>query len=271
MKKILPILLVLCWALPAHAFMKEGCGAGKCIDCHTLNVPEATKLLHKGVDQVLAVRLSEVPGFWLVEAEKDSHKFPLYIDFSKKYVFAGNIYRLQDQSNITSERQSEFNRVDVSKIPVDDALLLGSADAKFKIIVFTDPECPFCKKMHAQMQEVVKQDPNVAFLLKMFPLKIHPGAYEAAKSIVCNKSLEMLQDSYDGKQIPPPLCETKVVDQNIALAHQLGIHSTPTMVLPDGRVFPGYKKAADILRLLASPAAPPEVPAAAPPASAAGK
>lgn len=257
MKKLLPILLVLCWVLPAQAFMKGGCGSGKCTDCHSLNVPEATQLLHGGVDRVIAVQLSEVPGFWLVEAEKGNRKFPLYIDFSKKYVFAGNIFRLQDQANITTERQSEFNRVDVSKIPLDDALLLGSASAKIKVIVFTDPECPFCKEMHEQMKEVVKEDPNVAFLLKMFPLKIHPGAYEAAKSIVCNKSLDMLQQSYDGKQLPPPLCETKVIDQNVALAHSLGIHSTPTMVFPDGRVFPGFKKAADILRLLNSPVAPP--------------
>ncbi|HKK01321.1 MAG TPA: DsbC family protein [Desulfuromonadales bacterium] len=255
MKKLLPLLLVLCWAIPAHAFMKSGCGAGKCIDCHKLDVPEATKLLHKGVDKVLRVELSEVPGFWLVEAEKGNHKFPLYIDFSKKYVFAGNIYRLQDRSNVTSERQSEFNKVDVSKIPVDDALLLGSATAKIKVIVFTDPECPYCKRMHAEMKKVVKEDPNVAFLLKMFPLKIHPGSRAAAESIVCSKSLKLLQASYDGKQIPPPLCETKVVDQNVALAHSLGIHSTPTMVLPDGRVFSGYKPAAEILRLLGQSAA----------------
>ena len=269
MKKLLPILLILCWALPAHAFMKEGCGAGKCTDCHSLSAPEATKLLRGGVDKVLAVRLSEVPGFWLVEAEKNNRKFPLYVDFSKHYVLAGNIYRLHDQANITSERQSEFNRVDVSKIPLDDALLLGSATAKVKAIVFTDPECPFCKRMHAELQEVVRRDPNIAFLLKMFPLKIHPGSYAAAKSIVCNKSLPMLEDSYDGKQVPPPLCETKAVDQNIALAHDLGIHSTPTLVLPDGRVFPGFKRADDILRLLNSPAAPSLVTPAPVPAPAA--
>ena len=62
------ICLLLCLALhgTAVAFTADGCGSGKCSDCHSLDVPEATKLLGKGVDRVLRVEFAEVPGFWLV-------------------------------------------------------------------------------------------------------------------------------------------------------------------------------------------------------------
>lgn len=251
-KAVLPLLLLLLFfaALPVQAFMQEGCGAGKCTDCHSLSMQEASTLFKGNVDKVLKVELAEVPGLWRVEVEKGQQRFPLYIDFSKAYVVAGNIIRLSDGENITGGRAPENKRVDLAQIPLTDALLLGMPTAKTKVIVFTDPECPYCKKLHTELQEVVRRDPQIAFLIKLFPLKMHPNAYTIAKSIVCNHSLPMLEESFAGKPVPPPLCETKAVDETLALVEKLGINSTPTLVLPDGRVMPGYKKADDLLKLL---------------------
>jgi thiol:disulfide interchange protein DsbC len=242
--------------------MEEGCGAGNCTDCHSLSVQEAATLFKGNVDKVLKVELSEMPGLWLVEVEKDSKQFPLYIDFSKAYVVAGNIIRLSDGENITASRSTEDKRIDPAQIPLADALLLGKATAKTKVIVFTDPECPYCKKLHAELQEVVRRDPEIAFLIKMFPLKMHPNAYSISKSIICNRSLAMLEDSFAGKPVPPPLCATKAVDETLALVAKLGINSTPTLVLPDGRIMPGYKKAEDLLKLLGARTAQAPAPAA---------
>jgi thiol:disulfide interchange protein DsbC len=230
----------------------EGCGAGSCNDCHSLSVDEAAVLLKQGgIDKVLSVEFAEMPGVWAVEVEKEKKSFPLYIDFSKSYVVAGNIIRLKDGENVTRRRTAELNRVNVSGIPVEDALLLGRPDAKTRVIVFTDPQCPFCKKFHVELKEVVKRDPDIAFLIKLYPLKMHPQAYGISKSIVCSKSMELLELSFADKPVPPPICETDVVDHTLALAGELGIRSTPTLVLPDGLVVPGYKKADDLLKLLA--------------------
>jgi len=249
---VLPLLLLLLAAVPAAAFMQEGCGAGSCTDCHSLSAEEAKALFKDNVDRVIKVELAEMPGLWVVDVEKDRKRFPLYVDFSKSYLVAGNIIRLKDGENVSSRRAAELNRVDTSRIPLEDALLVGKPSAKTMVIVFTDPECPYCKKMHHEIKEVVRRDPQIAFLVKLFPLKMHPNAYTVAKSIVCNRSLAMLEESYAGRSVPPPLCETKVVDDTLALVQQLGITSTPTLVLPDGLVVPGYKKADDLLRLLGS-------------------
>jgi thiol:disulfide interchange protein DsbC len=241
------LLVFLLFPLGVQAFAPTGENK-KCTDCHKLTVAEAGNLLLGGVDRVIKVERSEVPGFWAVEVQKGDQKFPLYIDFTKQYVFTGNIVRLADKQNITSQRLANLNRIDTAKIPLGDALLLGDAKAKTKVIVFTDPECPYCKKLHEELKEVVRRDPSIAFLIKLFPLQMHPNAYTISKSIVCNKSMAMLEDSFAGKTVPPPLCETKVIDQNIVLAQELGIRSTPTLVLPDGMLLPGYKKADDLLK-----------------------
>jgi thiol:disulfide interchange protein DsbC len=207
------------------------------------------------VDKVNSVDFAEVPGLWVAEVEKGEKRLPVYIDFSKKYLFSGNVIRLDDRENLTRQRTAKMNRVDVSTIPVADALLLGKPSANNKVIVFTDPECPFCKKLHEELKEVVRRDPNIAFLIKLFPLKMHPKAYDISMSIVCNNSMEYLELSFAGKPVPAPDCDIPVIDQNLELGKQLGVRSTPTLVLPDGLIVPGYKKADALLTLIRKSAA----------------
>jgi thiol:disulfide interchange protein DsbC len=243
-------VVLLAGAVPALAFTADGCGTGTCASCHSLDQKEAGKILGGLVDRVNKVEFAEVPGMWLVEVEKGPNKLPVYIDFSKKYVLSGSVIRLADRGDVTQERFAKMNRVDTSRIPLDDALLLGRASAKIKVVVFTDPECPFCKKLHAELKEVVRRDPDIAFLIKLYPLKMHPNAYGIAKSIVCARSLEFLELSFAGKPVPPATCNSRVVDQTLAMAPDLGIQSTPTLVLPDGLIVPGYKTADDLLGLI---------------------
>lgn len=255
MKIVLTLIMTLLLTLPAlstRAMNPDGCGAGSCNDCHTLTVKEAEKLLERGnFDRILSVEFSEMPGVWVVEVKKGDKTLPLYVDFSKSYIVAGNIIRLKDGRNITTSHiKTKPKVVDVAKIPVGDALLLGRADAPTKVIVFTDPQCPYCRKLHGELKKVVAADPDIAFLIKLFPLRIHPNAYSISKSILCEKSLPMLEASLDKEPVPSPTCETPVVDQTLALGRKLGINSTPTMILPDGRMLPGSRPAEEILQFL---------------------
>lgn len=256
---LLLIAALLHWQAAAWAFGEAGCGAGECRDCHSLTAEEARTLFDGKVDRVLNVEFAEMPGVWIVQVESKGQVFPLYLDFSKKYVVAGNIYRISDNQNIAVKSPAAPaapREVDVSRIPLDEALLLGDPMAATQVIVFTDPQCPYCKKLHVSMQEVVRRDPNIAFRIKLFPLKMHPQAYSISKSIVCNKSLELLEQSFADQPVPPPLCDAPEVDRTLELVKELGINSTPTLVLPDGRVVPGAKSADDLLRLLGSKAVP---------------
>ncbi len=250
MRSLLILIVVLLFTYNAFAMSTDGCGAGTCADCHSLTKKETIQLLGDMVDKVNRVEFAEIPGLWVAEVEKGQKKLPVYIDFSKQYLISGNVIRLNDKENLTRKRSARMNRVDVSTIPLQDALLLGKPSAKTKVIVFTDPECPYCKKLHKELKEVIRRDPEIAFLIKLFPLKMHPNAYEISRSIICNNSMELLEISFAGKPVPPATCDTKAVDQTLALVGELGIRSTPTLVMPDGLVVPGYKKAEALLALI---------------------
>ncbi len=250
MRSLFILVSLVLFASTAPAMTADGCGAGSCADCHSITKEETAQLLGSMVDKVNSVEFSEVPGMWVADVEKGEKKLPVYIDFSKKYLISGNVIRLDDKENLTRQRGARMNKVDVSKIPLADALLLGSPSASTRVIVFTDPECPYCKKLHGELKEVVRRDPNIAFLIKLFPLKMHPNAYEISKSIVCRNSMELLEASFAGKPVPPANCDIPVIDQTLAMVGELGISSTPTLVMPDGQVVPGYRKAEALLAII---------------------
>ena len=100
------------------------------------------------------------------------------------------------------------------------------------------------------MKKVIEKRKDIAFYIKMFPLQMHPGAYEKAKAIVCEKSLALLEDAFEKKEIPKPTCETQVIEENIKLAEKLGISGAPTLILPDGRVISGYREADALISLV---------------------
>jgi len=266
----------------AFAFGQGGCGAGECRDCHSLDLKEAKGLLKGSVEKVNRVEFAEMPGVWLVEVENKGKQFPLYIDFSKQYVVAGNIYRLPDQQSAKTE---PVTHVDVSKIPLEGALLLGNPMAEHRVIVLTDPLCPFCAKLHQELEKVIANDPNIAFLIKLNPLDMHGReAYDIARAVVCEKSLHILEEGFklvdthnrllqlqkqpgadpqmiaeqqsifDAKvhDLTANSCETPEVADTKALAKELGLNSTPTLVMPDGTVSPGARKAEDLLPLIRS-------------------
>ncbi len=100
------------------------------------------------------------------------------------------------------------------------------------------------------MKKIIEERKDIVFYLKVYPLKNQPETYEKSKTILCEKSLALLEDVFEKKPIPKPKCETSAVDENIKLAQKLGITSVPSLVLPDGRVFPGYKDARSLIQLI---------------------
>jgi thiol:disulfide interchange protein DsbC len=90
------------------------------------------------------------------------------------------------------------------------------------------------------MKKILEERKDIVFFIKLYPLKMHPAAYDKAKAIVCEKSLALLEDAFQNKSLPKPSCDTKVVDETIVLAEkQLGITGTPASIMPDGRIIPG--------------------------------
>jgi len=238
-----------------QALDKSGCEMD-CQKCHTITTQEAKEILQNmkipGAE-ILKVQLSPVKGLWEVSFLNKGKPTVVYVDFSKSFILPGPVVEIKGGKNKTQEHLTkiqEKRRVDFSKIPLNQGLVMGDVLAPHKVAVFTDPDCNFCEKLHKEMKQVLQERKDIAFYILLYPLGFHKDAYWKSKSILCNRSLKMLEEAYAHKDILRLECDSKELDANIKLAEDLGITGTPTLVLPDGRVHSGTLPAKQLINFI---------------------
>jgi thiol:disulfide interchange protein DsbC len=199
--------------------------------------------------------MAQVRGLFELTLEKDGRHATAYMDYGKKHIITGPIFDITSGrviSPLPVNAEKEPANVDITKVPLDNSLIMGNPKGTKKLFVFTDPECPFCVKLHAELKKLVAMEPGLTVYIKLFPLKMHPKAYDKARVILGANSLEFLERAFAGAPLPPPGTKdtAKSVDDSIRFAESVGINSTPTLILPDGRVMPGFQDAEAMRKLL---------------------
>lgn len=70
--------------------------------------------------------------------------------------------------------------------------VLGNRNAEIVFVEYSDPECPFCKRFHETMKQVMAEygkDGKTAWVYRHFPLSIHPKAPKEAEAMECAAEL----------------------------------------------------------------------------------
>jgi thiol:disulfide interchange protein DsbC len=217
-------------------------------------VAEANKIF-KDVGDVKAVKASPVKGLWELTIERDGRQAIIYTDFGKKLLIPGPIFDIATKRPITPppvEIPKKISRAELEKIPLANSIILGKPNGKKRMFVFTDPDCPYCSRLHGELKKLIAMEPELAIYIKMFPLKMHPNAYDKARVILESKSPEMLDKAFAGEKLPPPGDKDAkaAVDETITIGEKLGIEGTPAMIMPDGRLISGAMNAERIELLI---------------------
>ena len=253
----LVIFLLVFFMINGGYALDEYCGENfqNYLNLSTIEIQDILIKIKRPDAKILSIRMSPVYGLYETVIDNKGQYELFYLDLSKAYLIPGPIIELNTGINKSVEKLTELEkkrRIDLSRIPLEDALVLGDKGAPVKVIVFTDPDCQFCGKLHAEMKKVVAKRKDIAFYIKLLPLQIHPDAYWKSKSIRCNNSLQLLEDNFEKKPIPRPECEAKEIDENIKLAKDLGIIGTPTIIMPDGSIHIGFIEADQLIAMVDS-------------------
>jgi thiol:disulfide interchange protein DsbC len=256
-KKLLTYLVTfIIVAMPACALAKTSHG-GECASCHTLSEKEATELIKKTGLTVTSVKQSPAKGLFELLVEKNGQKGIVFMDYAQKHLVQGMVYDLEKLEPATAHKldllqPKQQTSLDVRSIPTSGAIIMGNPRGTQKLYVFTDPDCPYCRKGHEELKKLVRIAPDVAIYIILYPLPMHPGAYDKARTILETKSLEILDQAFEGKDIPKPSKEISktTIDENIKFANSNGISGTPTMVMPDGKIEIGMRDAETLKKML---------------------
>lgn len=184
------------------------------------------------------VNISKTPLPGIYEVVADGNQIA-YIDEKAEFLVMGEIVDLKNKRNLTREKIDELTRVPFDSLPLQNALKTVKGDGKRVMAVFSDVDCPFCRKLEP---ELTKLD-NVTIYTFLYPIaSLHPDAGNKSKQIWCSKDrLKTWEDvMLRGKQ-PGKVSDCKnPIDDNIALGQRLGVTGTPTLIFANGRRVPGY-------------------------------
>ena len=241
----------------ASPSMAKEVHSGDCATCHSLTEKEATALLKKTGGTVTSVKQSPAKGLYELLVEREGQKGIILMDYGKRHLIQGMVVDIEKLQPVSAHQQSlpeskQQTSLDVNTIPTAHAVIMGNPKGTKKLYVFTDPDCPYCRKGHTELKKLAKIAPDVAIHIMLFPLPMHPAAFDKSRTVLETKSLDLMDKAFEGKDVPQPTKESskKAIDEIIKFANANGISGTPTMVMPDGTIQVGMQDAEAIKKLL---------------------
>lgn len=162
--------------------------------------------------------------------------------YFRHWLFGGVFYDMESQTDLTAPMKKLAQMIDVQKLPIENAITREKGKASKTLYVFTDPRCPFCKKLETEIAQL----DNVRIHTFLTPLTtLHPDAKELSARIVCAQNKVqafedvMLRDKEPKNEVK---CQTTLTE-NEKLMTELGIKGTPTLFFENGERVTGFLSA----------------------------
>ena len=168
-----------------------------------------------------------------------------------RYLLNGSLMDLSNGRNLTEDKRAAGRLKLIKSVDESNTIVFSPAKVKHSVIVFTDIDCPYCRRLHQEMAELNNQGIEIRYIL--FPRAgAKSKSYDKAVAVWCSEDRQKaLTDAKAGKPVAEKTCDNPI-DENLALVDKLGISGTPTLVLENGQLIPGYVPAARLAALLDS-------------------
>lgn len=166
-----------------------------------------------------------------------------YVSADAKYVFSGDLYRVAangDFPNLSEGRRRELRLAKLGELPESQMLVFGPEKAKHTVTIFTDIDCPWCRRMHGQMADYNKLGIRVRYLF--FP-RTGPDTESWAKAdaVWCSADRKAaFTRAKSGEELAIKACPGSPIAREYQLGHDIGVDATPGVVLENGELLPGY-------------------------------
>ena len=191
---------------------------------------------------------SPIPGLYEVTAGLHIY----YVSADGHYLLQGDLRNLHTDEDITESKLNGARKAILDQYPESKMIIFAPEHPVHTITVFTDLDCGYCRMLHKNIADFMKEGIRVRYL--SFPRSgLNSPSYYKAVSVWCSQDRQQaLTDAKAGKSIPELTCDNPVADE-FHLGEQMGVTGTPTIVLDDGRILPGYVPAAHMTEILNNP------------------
>lgn len=202
--------------------------------------------------QVTEVRESEAEGLYEVLSNNGE---TIFTTADGQYLLTGDLLKITDDgiANV-SEQGRVLERAQAMEAFAGEGVISFKAkgEEKAEVAVFTDIDCPYCRKLHDEVPELNEMGVTVHYY--GFP-RSGPNTPSFTKyvSVWCSDNQQQAMNAAkQGRAVEQQNCENPV-EKQFRLGNRIGVTGTPAIVLEDGNVVRGYvpaEKLAEGLGLL---------------------
>ena len=195
-------------------------------------------------------RVAETPIPGLLEVSLGSQV--IYMSEDGKYFLTGEIYDYETKTSLTQQSQMQARATYLDSFKSDDAVTFVAEDEEYRVLVFTDIDCPYCRKLHREMASYNENGITIQYLA--FP-RSGPGSdsWAKAEEVWCSSTPQKAMDqAKGGRDISGGECKSgkNPVAAQYKLGKDIGIGGTPAIVKESGEMIVGYRSADELLDLL---------------------
>lgn len=165
------------------------------------------------------------------------------------YLLTGDLYQVDGPNlvNLTEQARNADRLAALDALDPEGVLIFGPTDgpAKAVIHVFTDIDCGYCRKLHDEIDQYTARGIEIRYLA--FPRAgVGSASYDKYVSAYCNADpLAALTDAKAGRPVPAASCDNPIAAQ-FQLGQRMGVSGTPSMVMDNGQMIPGYVPAPEL-------------------------
>ena len=191
---------------------------------YSVNVPGADTRL---------IEPSPLPGFYQLVFRNSIY----YMREDASYMFVGHLYDAKKSENL-SEKRLRRERLGALR-SMEGSLITYDYQGRHRgdVYVFTDINCGYCRRFHANMGAINKLGIRVNYILT--PL-LGGDSMLKAVAVQCAKDQSYAMDvAKGGGRVPLSHCRNSIED-NVRTALEIGMTGTPAILLESGQLISGY-------------------------------
>jgi thiol:disulfide interchange protein DsbC len=197
--------------------------------------------------KTIAISETPIDGILQVQINSDI----VYVTADGQYLLQGQIMEIDSRTNITDQAKSGIRVGLLAELKADEQITYSPENPKYDLLVFTDIDCGYCRKLHNQMTEYNEEGIAIHYLA--FPRAgVGSNSYDKFVSVWCSDDQQSAMTlAKNGSDPEPQKCPNPVADQ-YELGRELGVTGTPALVTADGTLIPGYMPPAQLRQRLES-------------------
>ena len=185
--------------------------------------------------QIKINKAYDIGSLYILNITVQGNADEIYLTKDKKLILSGDVIDATNGMKISAP-------VDLTGIAGKEAFVFGKGTEEY--ILFTDPECPYCKKFESYLPQI---ESKVKIRVFYFPLESHENAKDLSLYIMSQKTsakkIEAMFSANDNLQIAKNAKYTqaelakleKSLEEQIQIGMKLNVQGTPTIFDKEGK------------------------------------